>query len=122
MAKVSKPTQEDIDRLKEWIAANNNTVFTVMRHVSSSGMMREISVVIPLMTPNKDPDRRMSAVRQFVHPSYTIAGLLGRGYSERHGHNSVICKGCGMDMGFDLVYQLSQVLYGDGYKIHQEWI
>ena len=52
----------------------------------------------------------------------TIAGLLNRGYSEKNGHNAVICKGCGMDMGFDLVYHLSSVLYCDGYKIKQEWI
>jgi hypothetical protein len=90
-------------------------------------MYREISVVIPVMKDKIDvtefgAKRAISTVQQFVHPSYTIAGLLNRGYSEKNGHNAVICKGCGMDMGFDLVYNLSSVLYGDGYKIKQEWI
>jgi hypothetical protein len=120
--KADRPNQDEIDRLKAWIEANNYTVFTVLRHTSKTGMMREISVVIPLMTPNQDPDRCMSSVRQFTHPSYIIAGLLGRSYSEKHGHNSVVCRGCGMDMGWDLVYNLSSVLYEDGYKIKQEWI
>lgn len=125
---AEKPTQEDIDQLKAWIEANNYTVFTVLRHVSKSGMMREISVVIPVVDiPRYDnsgekPQLVLSNVRSFVHPSYTIAGLLNRQYSEKHGHNSVVCHGCGMDMGFDLVYNLSIVLYGNGYKIHGEWI
>jgi hypothetical protein len=113
--KTNKPTQYDIDRLKAWIEGNDWTVFTVLRHVSKSGMYREISVVIPVTSIN-------GAVRSFVHPSYTVSGLLNRSYSENNGHNSVVCKGCGMDMGFDLIYNLSAVLYGDGYKIKQEWI
>jgi hypothetical protein len=125
--KADKPNTEEINRLKEWIEANNYTVYTVIRHVSTSGMYREISVVIPVMKDKIDVTEfgakcAISTVQQFVHPSYTIAGLLNRGYSEKNGHNAVICKGCGMDMGFDLVYNLSSVLYGDGYKIKQEWI
>jgi hypothetical protein len=126
--KADKPTADDISRLKAWIEANNYTVYTVLRHVSKSGMMREISVVIPVTDiPRYDntgdkPRLVHSHVLQFVHPSYTIAGLLNRSYSEKNGHNAIVCHGCGMDMGFDLVYNLSSVLYGDGYKIHQEWI
>jgi len=112
--KAYKPTQDEIDRLKVWIESNNMTVFTIVRSVAKSGMSREISVVIPVLTDG--------AVRQFVHPSYTIAALLGRKYSEKSGNNAVVCNGCGMDMGFELVYSLSSVLYGDGYKIRQEWI
>ena len=109
MVKLDKPTQEEIDRLKAWIESNNYTVYTVLRHVSKSGMMREISVVIPIISNEVNesaPVLRRSMVRQFVHPSYTIAALLGRSYSEKNGHNAVVCHGCGMDMGFDLVYNL----------------
>lgn len=123
--KAEKPTQEDIDQLKAWIEANNYTVYTVIRHVSRSGMYREISVVIPVISSEineRAPLLRKHMVRQFVHPSYAIAGLLNRQYSEKNGHSAVVCHGCGMDMGFDLVYNLSSVLYGDGYRIKQEWI
>lgn len=120
--KADKPTREDIDQLKRWIEANNYTVYTVIRHVSRSGMYREISVVIPTIDHNTGSTYCDHYVRQFVHPSYTVAGLLNRQYSEKNGHNAVACHGAGMDMGFDLVYNLSSVLYGDGYKIRQEWI
>jgi hypothetical protein len=128
--KADKPTTEDINQLKEWIEANNYIVYTVIRNVSKSGMMREISVVIPTITRGRTQDYDATIlpqpipdhVRQFVHPSYTVAGLLNRSYSEKNGHNAVVCHGCGMDMGFDLVYNLSSVLYGDGYKIKQEWV
>lgn len=126
MATKQKVSEEEISRLKAWIEANNYTVYTVLRHVSASGMQREISVVIPIavISQEKEKDARTvnAAITQFVHPSYTVAALLGRRYSEKHGHNAVVCQGCGMDMGFDLVYNLSSVLYGDGYKIRQEWI
>ena len=114
--KTETVTQEEIDRLKAWIEGNNYTVYTVLRHVSKSGMQREISIVIPYV------DDRTGKIGGFVHPSYIIAALLGRRYTEAHGHNAVVCGGCGMDMGFDLVYNLSARLYGDGYKIRQEWI
>ncbi len=120
--------QEEIDQLKAWIEANNYTVYTVLRHVSASGMQREISVVIPIVSPTEydntgdKPKLVQLHVRQFVHPSYLIAKLLGWRYTDKHGHNAVIVGGCGMDMGFHLVYMLSEKLYGDGYKIRQEWI
>ena len=123
--KTETVTQDEIDRLKAWIEGNNYTVYTVLRHVSKSGMQREISVVIPITTVNRadlSNDKIIPRVQQFVHPSYTIAALLGRRYTEAHGHNAVVCGGCGMDMGFDLVYNLSARLYGDGYTIRQEWI
>lgn len=120
MATKEKASAEDIAQLKAWIEGNNYTVYTVIRHVSASGMQREISVVIPTFESTENGES--AKVRQFVHPSYTIAQILGRRYTDKHGHNAVVCNGCGMDMGFDLVYNLSSVLYGDGYKIRQEWI
>lgn len=121
--KVEKPTMDDIDHLKAWIEGNNYTVYTVLRHVSRSGMYREISVIIPVITGGDVSGGDNPAhVRQFVHPSYTIAGILGWPYSEKNGHNAVVVGGCGMDMGFHLIYTLSEKLYGDGYKIRQEWI
>jgi len=112
--KTEQPTQDDIDRLKAWIEANNYQVFTVIRSVARSGMSWEISVVIPITDDHHNT--------RFVHPSWTVAKLLGYRYSEKNGHNAVVVGGCGMDMGFHLIYGLSQKLYGDGYKIKQEWI
>jgi hypothetical protein len=41
--------------------------------------------------------------------------------AKKHGHNAVVVSGCGMDMGFHLVYELSHALYGDQ-RVKQEWI
>jgi len=112
---VVEISKEEIERLKGWIEANDMKVFTIIRHVARSGMQREISVVIPVQ------DSITSGIR-FIHPSYMVSQILKRRYTEKHGHNAIICGGCGMDMGFELVYALSSALYGDGYKIRQEWI
>lgn len=104
---------DDTARLKAYIEANNGTVYTILRHVSKSGMYREISIVIPVQN-----EKRL----WFIHPSYAAASLLGWSYSEKHGHSAVAVHGCGMDMGFHLVEALSWKLYGTGGKIKQEWI
>jgi hypothetical protein len=37
-------------------------------------------------------------------------------------NGSLIVRGTGMDMGFDVVYKLSQALHNDSYKIKHRWI
>ena len=36
--------------------------------------------------------------------------------------NAVGVGGCGMDMGFHMVYTLASVLYGDGYALKERYI
>jgi hypothetical protein len=80
------------------------TVYTVLEHVSRSGMSREIRTV--LLSP--DGDRVVD-----LHPNYMVSQILG----ERQGKSDgVILGGTGMDMGFHLVYSLSRHLYRDGFS------
>ena len=37
-------------------------------------------------------------------------------------NGAIFVKGCGMDMGFHVIYSLSQTLFNDGYAIKQRWI
>jgi hypothetical protein len=37
-------------------------------------------------------------------------------------HDGVKVDGCGMDMGFHLIYTMSQVVHGDGYAVSQRWV
>jgi hypothetical protein len=57
--------------------------------------------------------------------TYTVAIALGDKPKDKNGHRVIRVNGCGMDMGFHLVYSLSSVLYGSedraGYKLSQEW-
>ena len=109
---------EDIESIKTdvktRIEQSNYTVYTMLRHVSKSGIRRRISVVIPA--------KRDDGTLLLINLSHPIAKLLGRRCSEKYGHDAIVVNGFGMDMGFYLVYSLSKELYGDGYKIKQEWI
>jgi hypothetical protein len=53
-----------------------------------------------------------------------LAADLLEGYDERH--EGAKAHGCGMDMGFHLVYNLSSVLFAGqeraGYALKQGWI
>lgn len=70
-----------------------DTVTTVLRHVSSSGMTRAISVISP----------------DLQDISWMVARATGDTFDQRYGGIKV--GGCGMDMGFHLVYGLSRTLY-----------
>jgi hypothetical protein len=90
------------------------TVYTVLRSVSSSGMTRHIS----LKVVDSDGD--------ILDITYLAARALGDKLQERNGFNTLKVNGCGMDMGFHIVYSLSSVLFAGqeraGYKIAQRWI
>ena len=77
-----------------------DTVHTILRQVSRSGMSRHISAV--LTTPNGIED---------------ITWLVGRLLKDRrHDDGGLVVSGCGMDMGFDLVYRLGNALWPQGYN------
>ena len=78
------------------------TVYTVLNHKSSSGMTRSISLVIG------DKDGSIQKL------DYWIAQSTGDGIDQKHGGIKV--SGCGMDMGFHLVYNLGMMLWPNGTK------
>lgn len=83
--------------------------YVICRHVSGSGMSRTISVHYF--------DMETGSMRLL---NYAAAVLLGR--LQDSNRDGVICKGCGMDMGFDLVYELSYAATGDGYVVNHHWL
>ena len=82
---------------------------TILRHVSASGMSRDISVIY------KGENITVLASR-----------VLGEPLKEKNGSFVIRMGGCGMDMGFALVYNLACVLYGyedrGGYRLSQAWL
>lgn len=88
------------DAIKELrkIVKPGATLRTILRHTSRSGMSRSISVV----TSSKRGEVR--------HLDYLIARALGDKIDPIH--DGIKIGGCGMDMGFALVYNLSVTLYG----------
>lgn len=80
------------------------TVYSVLRHVSASGMSRRIDFYT--MKDNRP---------QFL--TGYIAHALGYSWTDKAG---LVVKGCGMDMGFHVVYSLSYALFPDGFKDGQD--
>lgn len=81
------------DELREWLKPGD-TVSCILRSVSRSGMSREISFV----------DKEM---RNLDYPISKACGY-------RFGKQGLKVGGCGMDMGFAVVYELGHRLWPKG--------
>jgi hypothetical protein len=97
-AEREKARNEAIKRLRVMLHPGN-TVYTILRHVSRSGQQREISVLIG--GPNGIDDF-----------SWTVAMAIENKIGKTGG---IVMGGWGMDMGFALVYELSRVLFPEGF-------
>ena len=97
--KAVREQEEFIARLRETLKPGD-TVYTTVKHVSRSGMQRSINVFFI----EKDTPRWLS---------YWVAKALGWGFDDKR--EAVKVGGCGMDMGFHLVYELSGLLFPDGF-------
>ncbi len=103
--KAEKQERTDaIEKLRELIKPGD-TVYTILDHVSTSGMSRAIRVVLLSCEDGKAVD---------LHPNWAIGRALGLRHWRRNGReqDALVVGGCGMDMGFHLVYELSHTLYG----------
>lgn len=97
------------------ILKHGDTVYTVLRHVSTSGMSRRID----LYTVRDNRPQYLSGY------AATVTGW------KLHDNGGIVVGGCGMDMGFHLVYTLSSILFRDnpiegrnhsGYELRHEWL
>ena len=75
-----------------------DTINTILRHVSRSGMSRSISLF------NGDQDI-----------TYFSALAMGDKIDQKNG--GIKITGSGMDMGFALVYNLGWALFPEGFKV-----
>lgn len=84
----------------------DDQVFTIVRHVSASGMSRHISVII------KTNDGTIQNV------SWHVSKALG--WRMNKANNALVVGGCGMDMCFHTVYTLSRVLFGRALQLEDK--
>lgn len=97
------------EQLVEHYVKQGQTIYTILRSVSSSGMSRNISLLC--VTEG-----------ELCDITYYAAAALGWKLTETNGRRAIRVQGVGMDMGFHLVDSLSYALYGEGYKLEQAWL
>jgi hypothetical protein len=92
------------------------TVWTNLKSVSASGMSRDMKALTV-------KDGQIVDITWYVAKACSVGSL-----KERNGQRVIRVGGCGMDMGFHLVYSLSYSLYKSangadtGYYLRHEWI
>jgi hypothetical protein len=112
--------QEAKEQLLKWFVKEGDTVYTVLRSVSSSGMSRTMSLKVV-------NEGRISDL------TYWASKVLDWPLVEVNGSRALRVGGCGMDMGFHTVYTLARVLFRDkyegqpdavdaGYSLSQAWL
>lgn len=120
-------------RLREMLP-RGSTVYTILRHVSRSGLQRELSLVGAVRedaatAPQKPSDantcprcaqieRTKAELLRVQHVTYYAAKVGGW----RMVRGALVVKGCGMDLGADVVATLGNVLYCDGKSLRHEWL
>jgi hypothetical protein len=84
-------------KLLEWLKPGQ-TVYTILRHCSASGMSSRISLIIKT-------DDDLQDITGWVADLLDSKGNIDKG---------ITVGGCGMDMGFHLVYNLDAALWPKG--------
>lgn len=115
--------REEFEYAKKQLLAHyvneGDTVYTILRSVSSSGMSRTISL-------------KVARDGKILDLTYFASVVLGWPLVEKNGSRALRVGGCGMDMGFHTVYTLARVLFRDkyegqadavdaGYSLSQAW-
>jgi hypothetical protein len=103
MTTIKQEAQQELRNILSTIPTD--TIYTVIRHVSSSGMQREISV-------------KMIDAGRIINLDWLVSTATGRKIGK---HGGLVIKGCGMDMGFALVDGINHE-FSPSKKFRQDWI
>jgi len=106
LERLEKEKQQAMEFLRK-VVREGSTIYTVLRHVSHSGLTRSISVYT--IVDN-----------EVVYLDWYVAKVIGWKRDEKH--DGIIVTGVGTDVGFEIVYNLSYCLFGDGYKLKHKWL
>jgi phage terminase large subunit GpA-like protein len=91
---------EAIERLRDWLKPGD-TIHCVLRHVSRSGMSRVIDF------------KKIEANGEVSTLGWNIAKALEMPFDRNR--EGVKVGGCGMDMGFHIVYNLARTLWPESF-------
>lgn len=96
---TEEETAEAVTRLRAELTPGR-AVYTKITHVSRSGMSRSIECYLAQGRDN------------LTDITWQVARATNARLDPRHG--GIVMGGCGMDMGFALVYNLGRTLYPNG--------
>ncbi len=103
---------ESIETLRKSVKPGD-TLHTIVRHVARSGMSRSIDVYKFSIADKKHGHAPNGVCKEWL--TFHVGRALG--YSMNKKHEALDVGGCGMDMGFHLVYSLASALFSkDGYE------
>ena len=103
MTTVKQEAAQELGKILKDIPTD--TIYTVIRHVSASGMQREISV-------------KMIDAGRIIHLDYLVSTALEM---KQGKHNGIVVRGCGMDMGFHIVHNILRAV-NPTKQFRHEWI
>ena len=119
--KTTKKEQKALDvayareQLLTHYVSEGDTIYTVLRSVSSSGMSRTISL-------------KVAKEGKILDLTYYASIVLDWPLVEVNGSRALRVGGCGMDMGFHTVYSLARGLFREegstkdaGYSLNHAW-
>lgn len=107
---ITLERNETIKRLQE-ILKPGDKVYTILRKVSKSGMSRRI-----------DFYHFKGESKYFLTGFIAKVGKWSYTLNDWQQGRGLRVDGCGMDMGFHVVYELGHILFKDGYALNQEWL
>lgn len=85
-----------------------DTLYTILRHVSRSGMSRRVSVICIKENQARCLDSEVELLTHFKRVN--------------RGKEGLVVHGVGGDVGFEVVHALADAVFGDGYKLTQAWL
>jgi len=103
---INTQKKESIDILKKYIK-KDITIHSIIRNVSVSGMSRNISF-------------KVIDKKELLDLSWHISKALEYPFNDKK--HAIKVSGCGMDMAFHVVHNLSHVLFNNGYKLKSKII
>lgn len=90
---------QEMETLKKWVKPGG-TLYTILRHRAASGMSRVLDLYVIV---DGEPLRL----------SWSASKVLGWTYNRNH--EGILVRGCGLDVGYHLVYSLGRLLFADGF-------
>ena len=102
MEKLTAEQEETKTKLLELIEPGS-TIYTILRHVSASGMSRVIDVLM------------IGGEGKIYNIAYNVAKLLDDKLDKKY--DGIKIGGCGMDMGYHIVHSLGNALFGVGEEV-----